>query len=144
MPLTRKPSYIILIRIKLFKLRFLARWLKDTRGLPFSTPRVPRGVTYSSEHLLAVVFLSGINVVVDKCEAGSSATTELGLKTEDGNGLLLALEGLGKLDLDVFLGDVGKLGVDELNDLRELEAKRYLRIAFSASGGSSRIYERKG
>jgi hypothetical protein len=106
---------------------------------------VPRGVTYSSEHLLAVVFLSGINVVIDKSEAGSSATTELGLKTEDGNGLLLALEALGKLGLDVFLGHVGKLGVDELNNLiRELEEKGGLRIAFSARGGSSRIYERKG
>ena len=75
-------------------------------------------ITYSSEHLLAVVLLSSVKRIIDKGEAGGSATTELSLETENRNVLLLGLEGLGQLGLDVGLRDVGLLGVDELNHLK--------------------------
>ena len=74
-------------------------------------------VTYSSEGLLAVEFLSGVNVVVDEGEASGSATTELGLQAENRNVLLLGLEGLSELGLDVSLGNVGNLRVDQLDHL---------------------------
>ena len=74
-------------------------------------------VTYSSKHLLAVVLLSRVEGIIDKSEAGRSATTELGLESENRNVLLLGLEGLSKLDLDVSLGHVRQLGVYQLNDL---------------------------
>ena len=73
---------------------------------------------YPAEHLLAVVLLSRVKAVVEEGEAGGAAPTELSLKTEDGDVLLLGLEGLGELGLDVALGDVGLLGVDQLNDLQ--------------------------
>lgn len=73
--------------------------------------------TYSSEHLLAVVLLSSVNGVVDEGEAGGSATTELGLEAENRNVLLLRLEGNSKLGLDVSLGHVRELRVNQLNHL---------------------------
>lgn len=60
-------------------------------------------MTYSSEHLLAVELLSGIEGIVDEGEAGGSATTELGLEAENRNVLLLGLKGLSELGLDVSL-----------------------------------------
>jgi hypothetical protein len=101
--------------------------------------------TYSSEHLLAVKLLSSVKRIVDEGEARGSATSELGLQTENGNVLLLDLEGLGQLALDVTLGDVSLLGVDQLNHLLFTVSMvfRYLRIVFSGEGDSSRICERK-
>lgn len=66
------------------------------------------------EHLL-VVLLSGIDGVVDESEASGSATTELELKTEDGNALGISLEHLGELLLDLGLGNVDLGGVDDLD-----------------------------
>ena len=59
--------------------------------------------TYSSEHLLAVELLSSVKRIIDESEAGRSATTELGLESENRNVLLLGLEGLGQLGLNVSL-----------------------------------------
>ena len=73
--------------------------------------------TYPSEHHLAVVLLSSVKRIIDESEASGSATTEFGLETENRNVLLLDLKGLGELGLDVSLGDVGQLGVNELNNL---------------------------
>ena len=100
--------------------------------------------TYSSEHLLAVVLLSRVKGIIDEGEASGSAATELSLETEDRNVLLLGLQGLSQLGLDVTLGDVGLLGVDELNHLFAIHSgvTRDLRIAFSAREDSSRICER--
>jgi len=60
-------------------------------------------VAYSSKHLLGVVFLSSVKCIIDESEAGRSATTELGLKAENRNVLILGLHGLRELSLDVFL-----------------------------------------
>ncbi len=59
---------------------------------------------YPAEHLLAVVLLSSVKAVIEEGEAGRTATTELSLKTEDGDVLLLGLEGLGEPGLYVTLG----------------------------------------
>ncbi len=59
--------------------------------------------TYTSEHLLAVELLSSVKRIIDEGEAGGSATTELGLETENRNVLILGLEGLSELGLDVSL-----------------------------------------
>ena len=73
--------------------------------------------TYTSEHLLAVELLSSVKRIIDEGEAGGSATTELGLETENRNVLILGLEGLSKLALDVGLRDVGQLGVNQFDHL---------------------------
>lgn len=73
--------------------------------------------TYTSEHLLAVELLSSVKRIIDESEAGRSATTELGLETENRNVLILGLEGLSELALDVGLRDVGRLGVNQFDHL---------------------------
>ena len=95
--------------------------------------------TYSSEHLLAVVLLSSVKRIIEEGEASGSATTELGLETENRNVLLLGLQGLGQLGLDVTLGDVRLFGVDQLNHLFAtcLTVSRYLRIVSSGEEDSS-------
>ena len=95
--------------------------------------------TYSSEHLLGVVLLSSVKRIVEEGEASGSATTELGLETENRNVLLLGLQGLGQLGLDVTLGDVRLFGVDQLNHLFAtcLKVFRYLRIVSSGEEDSS-------
>ena len=77
-------------------------------------------LAYPAEHLLAVVLLPSIKGVIEEGEPGRAAATKLSLETEDGNVLLLSLEGLRELGLDVTLRDVGLLGVDQLNDLEIL------------------------
>ena len=72
---------------------------------------------YLSEHLLGVKFLSSVKCIVDKSEASGSATAELGLEAENRNVLLLGLEGLSQLGLDLSLGDVLVLRVDQLHNL---------------------------
>ena len=73
--------------------------------------------TYTSKHLLAVELLSSVKRIIDEGEAGGSATTELGLETENRNVLILGLEGLSELALDVGLRDVGQLGVNQFDHL---------------------------
>ena len=75
-------------------------------------------LTYHAEHLLAVVLLPSVKGVIQEGEPGRPAATELSLETEDGDVLLLGLEGLTELGLDVALGDVRLLGVDQLDDLQ--------------------------
>ena len=76
--------------------------------------------TYTSKHLLAVELLSSVKRIIDEGEASGSATTELGLETENRNVLILGLEGLSKLALDVGLRDVGQLGVNQFDHLLEI------------------------
>ena len=73
--------------------------------------------TYTSKHLLAVELLSSVKRIIDEGEAGGSATTKLGLETENRNVLILGLEGLSELALDVGLRDVGQLGVNQFDHL---------------------------
>ena len=75
-------------------------------------------LAYPAEHLLAVILLPCVQGVIQEGEPCRPAATELSLEAEDGDVLLLGLEGLGELGLDVTLGDVRLLGVDQLNDLQ--------------------------
>ena len=70
----------------------------------------------SSEVALGVVGLSSINAVVDESISGGSATTELGLHAEDGDLLILGLEGTGELFLDSSLGYTSGIWVDNLEE----------------------------
>ena len=83
----------------------------------FVPKKLRKRETYTSEHLLAVELLSSVKRIVDESEASGSATTELGLETENRNVLILGLEGLSKLALDVSLRDVGQLGVNQFDHL---------------------------
>jgi hypothetical protein len=67
------------------------------------------------ESHLGVVLLLGIEVVVDKGHSAGSATTELGVESNNGDSFLLGLEHLGKVGSDLSLGDVGELGVNEFD-----------------------------
>ena len=69
----------------------------------------------SSEVSLGVVLLLGIEGVVDESESGGSASSELGVASEDGDGLSLCLEHGGELLLHLNLGDVGHVWMDHLN-----------------------------
>ena len=75
--------------------------------------------TYSSEVVLGIVFFPSVKIIEDGGEAAATAATELGLESEDGNAVLvaLALELLGDLGLDGGLLNAGALGVDQLNHL---------------------------
>ena len=83
----------------------------------FAPKKLRERETYTSEHLLAVELLSSVKRIVDESETSGSATTELGLETENRNVLILGLEGLSKLALDVSLRDVGQLGVNQFDHL---------------------------
>jgi len=75
--------------------------------------------TYSSQVGLVVVLGSGISRVVDEGKSSAGAATELSLETIDWNAVFLDFEGLGELWGDFGLGDVGHLGVDEVDGLHE-------------------------
>jgi hypothetical protein len=64
--------------------------------------------------------LLGIEAVVNEGVASASATTESSLETIDGDGLLLSLHLGTKLSLDLLLGDVSHLGVDQIDGLKEM------------------------
>ena len=80
-----------------------------------------RRPAYSPKHLLAVVLLPRVQGVIDQREPRRPAPTELSVKAEDVDYvLLLDLEGLGELGLNVTLGGAAHLGIDQLDDLREM------------------------
>ena len=74
-------------------------------------------VTYSEESSLGVEFSSGILVVVDKGETSASSTTELGLQAEHGDLFFITFHGLRQFGLDISLGHVGHVGVNQVNGL---------------------------
>ena len=65
--------------------------------------------------MFLIALLSGIKRVVDKSESGGSASSELALKSEDGDALVLGLEHGGELGLDGGLGNGSLIWVDQLN-----------------------------
>ena len=73
--------------------------------------------TYVVESHLGVVSLLGVEVIVDEGHSAGSATTELGVEADDGDGFFLGLEHSGKLGLNLSLGNVGELGVDHFDTL---------------------------
>ena len=76
----------------------------------------------SEKEGLGVVLLSSVGIIVDASESGGSATTELGVESENGDVLWLGVEHLGELLLDNNLGDGSLIRVDQLNnDLLSLQ-----------------------
>ena len=74
--------------------------------------------TYSLHKTLIIVLLLGIKALVDEGVSSGSATTECSLKTIDGDALLLDFHGGAELSLDLFLGHVSHLGVDQVDGLK--------------------------
>lgn len=56
------------------------------------------------------------NGLVDQTEAGGLATTELSSEAKDGDSVLLNLVDLRQLLTELVLGDVGSVGVQDVND----------------------------
>ena len=70
----------------------------------------------SEEHALGIVLLSGVGIIIDAGESGGSATTELGVESEDGDVLRLGVEHLAELLLDGSLRDGSLIRMDQLDD----------------------------
>merc|ERR1712153_67153 len=89
-------------------------------GCPFSGARLRS--TYSLQKTLLFILLLGIKAVVNESVTSASATTVSSLETVDGDGLFLGLHLSAELSLDLLLGNVGHLGVDQIErDLRSSE-----------------------
>lgn len=73
-------------------------------------------VAVSDQAVDGLESLHSLGGLVDESESGASATTELGLDTEDGNLLLAGLVQLGEAITELILGDVGPVGVQDVND----------------------------
>ena len=92
-----------------------------TRYPSFSAIGGHRRPAYSPKHLLSVILLPRVQGVIDQREPRRPAPAELSVKAKDGDDiLLLYLEGLGELGLNVTLGGAALLGIDQLDDLREI------------------------
>ena len=100
--------------------------------------------SYSSKQSLHVIFLFVVKAVIDESEAGGSASSELGLKSVDGDAFFLGLELLCKLRLDGCLGHVGHIGVDHLNGLLKDFSLTSIRIIFFLAMGSSKTFYSRG
>jgi hypothetical protein len=79
------------------------------------------GKLVSNQTVLGLEFLSYLNIVVNETKAGRFAATELGLQSENKGAVgVLDVIHLGKLLLELFLGDVGTARVKHINNLRDL------------------------
>jgi hypothetical protein len=76
------------------------------------------GFTYSLQKTLLFILLLGIKALIDEGVSSASATTECSLKTIDGDSFLLNLHGGAELSLDLFLGHVSHIGVDQVDGLK--------------------------
>lgn len=70
-----------------------------------------------------IVFLLLVLAIVDESKSAAAATSELGLETEDRDGLRLRLEHGGELLLHSSLADIGHVVMNELNSLKKLSHK---------------------
>ena len=102
--------------------------------------RLLGGDTYPSKISLCVVFLLVFSGVVDEGESAATATSELGLESEDGDLVSGGLESLDKLLSDGLLFHVGHLWVDHLDGLVRHRVSQsvgaHLLAAFCRGGGS--------
>lgn len=74
------------------------------------------GQAVSHQSVVGLESLGVLNGRVDQAEAGRLATTEGSSETEDRHGVLLSLVDLGQLVSQLILGDVGSVGVDDVDD----------------------------
>jgi hypothetical protein len=74
------------------------------------------GHANSDEPVLGLELLHGLGRVIDKGETSGLATTEVGAETEDGDLVLLGLVEATELLAELLLGDVGAVGVEDIND----------------------------
>lgn len=78
---------------------------------------MPFRSTYSDKLSFGGVHLLSVEVVIDQGKSGASATSEFGLEAEHSDAFFLGLHLLGELLLDLRLGDVGQLGVEDVDSL---------------------------
>jgi hypothetical protein len=74
------------------------------------------GKSDPDETVLGLELLHGLGGVVDQGEAGGLAATELRAQTEDGDLVLLGLVHPAELLAELLLGDVGAVGVQNVNN----------------------------
>ncbi len=84
-------------------------------------PTSSSGEALSGLSILGLELLHGINVVIYEAESGALSSAEISSEAEHDGALGGNLVVLGKLGLDLFLGDVGGAGMDHIQDLRVLE-----------------------
>merc|ERR1711957_801920 len=102
-------NYCIVNKLRTFECK------RATRDFFKFAPQMEGESTYVVESHLGVVSLLGVEVIVDEGHSAGSATTELGVEADDGDGFFLGLEHSGKLGLNLSLGNVGELGVDHFD-----------------------------
>lgn len=83
----------------------------------FDTERNSSTKTYTSEAVLGLVLLEGIDRVVDKGKADALAASEGNLKAEGDDLVGSGLEGLGEDVAQLLVGDAGTRGVHHLEHL---------------------------
>lgn len=79
--------------------------------------------TYPQKISFCVVFLLVFSGVVDESKSAAAATSELGLKSENGDSVGLGSESLGELLLDSLFLDIWHVRVDHLNRLIQTSHK---------------------
>jgi hypothetical protein len=72
--------------------------------------------TDTDETVVRLELLQGLSGVVDQGEASALATTVLRAEAEDGDLILVGLVETGELVAQLILGDVGTVGVEDIND----------------------------
>lgn len=80
--------------------------------------------TISDKTVTGLELLSSINRVVNETETSGLTTTVLGLQTKNGDGVLLSAVDRSKLLTELILGDVGTVGVQDVNNELTTSKKR--------------------
>lgn len=101
------------------------------------------GEANTDQSVLRLELLHGLGGVVDEGEAGGLAATELGSQTEDGDLVLLGLVEGAKLLAELILGDVGTVGVEDVND-HLLAAQQRVADELASSEGDGGVVVRHG
>jgi hypothetical protein len=99
------------------------------------------GEANAHQSVLRLELLHGLGGVIDESEAGGLATTELGSETEDGDLVLLGLVERTELLTELLLGDVGTVGVEDVND-HLLTAQQRVADELASSEGDGRVVVR--
>lgn len=84
------------------------------RTLLAGSPLALGGIAVPYQAVLRLELLQVIMRVVDEGETSGLATTKVGAETENGDGGLVGLVELSELGPEVFLGDVGTSGVEDV------------------------------
>lgn len=94
--------------------------------------------TVSDKSVSGLELLQGLLGVVDETETSGLSATKLGSKTKDGDSVLLGLVKSTNLLSELVLGDVGSVGVKDINNKLSSSKKRVSNELSSSNGNSVR------